>query len=95
MSAQRRNRKRSRGGGQGGQQQGQGQGGGQAQKLQGADLWRPVPPVELPEPITPAAAIPSPQIRRTTPVSRSHTAHVCGPIVAFRAAHAARKSTTG
>ena len=58
MSAQRRNRKRSRGGGQGGQggqQQGQGQGGGQAQKLQGADLWRPVPPVELPEPITPAA----------------------------------------
>lgn len=60
MSAQRRNRKRSRGGGQGqqgqqGQQPNQQQGQrGHGNVPQAADLWRAVPPVELPEPITPA-----------------------------------------
>ncbi len=63
MSAQRRNRKRSRGGGQNGQgQQGQGQHAqghqsqqGHGAKTLGADLWRAVPPVDLPDPVTPAA----------------------------------------
>ena len=34
------------------------------------------------DPTLSGAAIPAPQIRRTTFVSRSHTAHVCGPISA-------------